>query len=227
MLSTLSAIQSKPLTPFDNIEFRDARNLKVIVDPNAENLYTLTFEGSPEDIESFVYTSENGTLIVKNKENRGKWRSRSLPVDVKIVVKHLEKISVGDCGNISVTGLNEPKLDGFFGGASNIFISGTIKQLFLSLGGNGDLHLSQVVSDNIKVNLAGSGSTRISGTTKILDINAVGSGGINAQQLTVRENAEFSMVGSGGTKVCVKGQLDSSIVASGSVQNTCKPNKNR
>jgi hypothetical protein len=85
-----------------------------------------------------------------------------------------------------------------------------------SLSGAGEVKLTNVKSESLKVELSGAGSLDASGEAKQLTVNLSGAGSVNAKDLHT-DKAAINASGAGGIVVTVAEQLDANVSGAGSV----------
>ena len=86
----------------------------------------------------------------------------------------------------------------------------------ITITGSSDVFLHSIQSENLKINLTGSGDIIAKGKTNHLSITVSGSGDIDATELTAR-NATIDIRGSADVQITTKETLNVSISGSGDV----------
>ena len=94
--------------------------------------------------------------------------------------------------------------------------------LELNLAGSGDMNID-VKTTSLEGNIAGSGTISINGSSDNLEANIAGSGDVRAYGLVVVEHAETNISGSGSIETTVNGKLQARISGSGDVRYKGKP----
>jgi hypothetical protein len=102
-------------------------------------------------------------------------------------------------------------------GSGRIIFMDTIKtdNLKLEITGSGEIE-GRIESENLNMRISGSGKIRLSGTSNKAVIGITGSGRIDSENLEI-ENAEISVSGSGEVRVTVNNRLEGRISGSGDI----------
>lgn len=94
------------------------------------------------------------------------------------------KISNSNSFNLSISGsgnatlnLHTPQFTGKITGSGNITCSGETQNISISISGNGDYKGEELMSENAKVKISGSGNVRLHADAS-LDVNITGSGDV-------------------------------------------------
>ena len=141
---------------------------------------------------------------VKNNELKIHWKkganiSHRKPVKITVPIKDIYEISQSGSGSV----ISKTTLKG--------------SDLKLSISGSGDVELD-VESTNITSYLSGSGTINLNGKTDTFDCSVSGSGNIGSYDLTVSNNLDAKVSGSGNIKVTVNGSLNARVSGSGNVK---------
>lgn len=101
----------------------------------------------------------------------------------------------------------------------------TTNNLELNVAGSGEMSID-IDANNVAANIAGSGSMTVNGSAKNLESNVAGSGDFSGYGLMVVEDVDVSIAGSGSVEITVSGNLKSSISGSGDVRYKGNPKTN-
>ena len=102
-------------------------------------------------------------------------------------------------------------------GSGEIILMDTIKtdNLKLNITGSGEIE-GRIENKNLNMIISGSGKIRLSGTSNKAVIGITGSGRIDSENLEI-ENGEISVSGSGEVKVTINNSLEGWITGSGDI----------
>lgn len=160
-------------------------------------------QGSTQKV---VVSGPQDLIDLLNKEVDGdEWEVKYTKRNVKtkeslkiaITIEHLEEVDLNGSGDITgASAFHEDEME-------------------FSINGSGSIDLEIYVED-LEIDINGSGDCNLSGTAEKLDASINGSGGINAKELKV-EYADFSVNGSGSSKIHVVKKLSGSINGSGDI----------
>lgn len=155
----------------------------------------ITIEGE-ENILKYIETEvKKGKLKIKFKDNTSIRTTKKLTVTVPF--KHINTVSLGGSGNVTVS--KHLKAD----------------EIGFALGGSGNISAS-VDANTVKVAIGGSGNIKLKGTADTLKCSIAGSGSVKAYDLNT-SSVKASIAGSGDVQTSVKDQIKASVVGSGSV----------
>ena len=145
---------------------------------------------------------KRGSLLIKNKKNRGNnnwnWRKNDKRLQVYITMPTIKEIAIAGSGDFVMEDeFNLPSLD-------------------ISIAGSGDVVLKKGSAEKFSVSIAGSGDVDSNLETVSSEVSIAGSGDV---ELIVEKRLEISIAGSGD--VTYKGNpdhVDISSVGSGEVR---------
>ncbi len=155
-------------------------------------------ECSDELFEKLEFDKSGDRLTIKRK-GRWSWRDsfRNSDLDVYIVMKDIERLSVSGSGNI----VSQQQLD--------------TDDLRLSVSGSGDIELD-LNSRDIDIRISGSGDISLEGKAENTEARISGSGKIRADEMEAK-SFEASISGSGSCYVMVTEEVVANISGSGRV----------
>lgn len=114
-----------------------------------------------------------GTLVIGTT---GSFTTRS-PMSVDVTVPSLEAVDLSGSGEISITGIDAPRLTVTLPGSGALYASGTVTQLNVTLGGSGLAQLDGLAARDVHAVVSGSGLIRVTATAN-LNAGLSGSGAI-------------------------------------------------
>lgn len=205
--------QDRPTAPFDELELQGSMDVYVTI--GAEQKVTVETD---ENIQPFIELEENaGELAINQKDNTSISTNRG--VKVYVTTPKLENISLSGTGNIYLDGkfvstdrikfslsgsgnlkareVDAPIVEARLTGSGNIYIKGKTRDVEVDIEGSADFMGEDLLAENAKVNIAGSGDAHVYASLKI-DANIAGSGDVK-----YRGNAptiSSSIAGSGSVK---------------------------
>lgn len=167
---------------------------EVEVTPNAN--YGLVIEAD-ENLLRYIHIDKDGDRLKVKVRNGVNLRSKkgiklriSLPeltaisfagsgnLQVNGVVKTGEKLNVDVAGSGNVTAeVDCPEVDADIAGSGTILLTGRTRSVDLSIAGSGDYKAEQLLSEDTKVSVAGSGSAWVYASAS-LDVSIAGSGDV-------------------------------------------------
>ena len=181
-----TATQTRTVASFTSLDLAASNNVTIIV-------------GRPQSV--VVHANSNlinhvttdvvaGTLVIGHT---GSLTARG-PMSVDVSVPSLTALSLSGSGQISATGISTPQLTMTISGSGLLSAAGTATRLDVTINGDGQAQLSQLIARDVHAVVSGSGLIQVTATTS-LDAAIPGSGTIiysgNPPQVTT------SVTGSG------------------------------
>jgi hypothetical protein len=170
--SSVAATQARSLPPFTGVNLAGANDLivrvgasqSVIVHADSNLLRRVTTQVRAG---SLVIGTTPGNLNAKT------------PMFVEVSLPSLNALRLQGDGNITVTGINSPSLTVGLPGSGNIHATGTTKRLDLTISGEGNAFLGQLIARDAKAALSGDGTIMLTATHSLnASISGSGSGTI-------------------------------------------------
>jgi len=159
---------------------------------------SLNISGPDNLVPEISTTVNNGTLVIKTKENINiKPIGNDNPLIFTIVVKDLTAFTVSGAGDVQMEALTPP-------------------ELVIKMSGAGKVVQNQVSTENLNINLSGVGGIDVSGQATQATIDISGAGSVNAPDLKT-QTANVTISGIGGATLWVTDQLTGAISGAGSV----------
>jgi len=157
--SGIAATQTRAVAPFSSLDLAGS------------NIVTVTV-GAPQSV--VVHADTNlladittrvaaGTLIIGDT---GSFTARA-PMSVQVSVPVLTTLKLSGSGQISVTGINTPRLTVTLPGSGILNAAGTATQLYITLGGSGEAQLGQLIARDVHAVVSGSGLIQLTATTSL------------------------------------------------------------
>ena len=167
--SGIAAAQTRTVAGFSRLDLAGSNNVTVVV-------------GAPQSVVvradsnliSHVTTQVvGGTLVIGDTGSF----TRRAPMSVEVSVPSLTRLNLSGDGQISVTGINVPRLAVTVSGSGLLSAAGTATQLDVTLSGDGQAQLFQLTARDVHAVVTGSGLIQVNATTS-LDAAVPGTGAI-------------------------------------------------
>ena len=165
--SGIAAAQTRTVAGFSRLDLTGSNNVTVVV-------------GAPQSVVvradsnliSHVTTQVvGGTLVIGDTGSF----TRRAPMSVEVSVPSLTTLNLSGDGQISVTGINVPRLAVTVSGSGLLSAAGTATQLDVTLSGDGQAQLFQLTARDVHAVVTGSGLIQVNATTS-LDAAVPGTG---------------------------------------------------
>jgi putative autotransporter adhesin-like protein len=177
-----AATQRRALPPFSGVALTGANN--VVVHVGAKQ--SVVVHADDNLLRRVTTRVRSGRLVIGTTP--GDLSARS-PMFVTVSVPSLDAIALRGEGNVAVTGIDSRKLTVALPGAGNVHASGTATKLDVTLSGQGNALLRQLVARDADATLSGDGSIMLTATRRLTaDVSGTGTvlyGG-NPAQVTQR-----------------------------------------
>jgi hypothetical protein len=167
--SGIEATQSRVLPRFSRLDLAGSTNVTVI----ARGQQSVVVRADSNLIRHVTSRVLAGTLIIGTT---GSFTTRT-PMSVQVSVPALTAVTLSGSGQISVTGIETPRLTATLPGSGALYASGTVTQLHVTLGGSGLAQLNGLAARNVHAAVTGSGLIRVTATAS-LNATVSGTGAI-------------------------------------------------
>lgn len=187
-----SKAEVRSTTGFHSIEVQD--DIDVTLTQGSD--FKVTVYAEPSILPYIYTTTENNVLTVHVQNGINVEPSEAVRVNVQMpevesvavagsgsitapnIIESSSKISVSISGSGDITmPIKSPGLDLDISGSGTGNISGETRDEKLSIGGGGNCFTQNLKSENVKVNIAGSGTAKLYASIK-LDVSIAGSGDV-------------------------------------------------
>ena len=157
--SGVAATQSRVLATFSRLDLAGSNNVTVAVGGRQSVVVH-----ADSNLMRYVTTRVvAGTLVIGAT---GSFTTRS-PMSVEVSVPSLAALTLSGSGNISVTGIDAPRLTVMLPGSGALYVSGTVTQLNVTLDGSGLAQLDNLLARDVHAVVAGSGLVRVTATASL------------------------------------------------------------
>lgn len=167
--SGVAATSTRALPNFSGIDLAGSNNVTVV----AGARQSVVVHADTNLLSHVTTQVKAGTLIIGNV---GSFNAKS-PMYVEISVPSLAVLDLSGSGNITVTGIRVSQLTVTLSGSGNVYASGSVTWLSISINGSGDAQFSGLIARNVDAVVSGSGSIFVT-ATQSLDAKVPGSGAI-------------------------------------------------
>ncbi|HXZ66082.1 MAG TPA: DUF2807 domain-containing protein [Streptosporangiaceae bacterium] len=157
--SGVPATQSRVLSRFSSVDL--AGSNKVTVDVGRRQ--SVVVHADSNLLRHVTTRVVAGTLVIGTT---GTFTTRS-PMSVDVSLPALGAVTLSGSGEISVTGIHEPRLIVTLSGSGVLDASGTATQLDVTLGGSGLAQLDNLVARDVRAVVAGSGVISVTVTARL------------------------------------------------------------
>lgn len=232
------ATETRQLAEFDEIEFRIAGDLHVVIGKPTP----LQVEGDDNILPLIKTEVRDGRLVISAESS---FKTKHDP-EFRVTVANLKAVEIRGSGEMHVGELDNESLDLVVRGSGELHVEGKTERLAVSVRGSGDvlgsgLEAREVsvtingsgdaevsvtgaidgdamvtVAGSVDVAIHGSGDVRLEGETERLAVSINGSGDFQGSSLETHE-ASVSIHGSGDARVGVTDALNVVIHGSGDV----------
>jgi hypothetical protein len=191
--SGVSRTLVRVVPPFTGVDLAGGNNVVIRVGEKQ----SVVVRGDDNLLDRVTTEVRSGTLVIANTP--GSFTTRS-PMVVEVGVPTLGALALDGSGNIAVEGIDAERLTVTLPGSGTITGSGTAKALDVTVGGSGVVRLTQLVADEARAVVSGSGSIFVT-ATQALDAAVSGSGVISyaggPQDVTTSVTGSGAVVASG------------------------------
>lgn len=184
--------QTRNVGAFNSI--RTQGHMDVVVSPGTE--YAVKVEAD-ENLLQYLLTDKDGNALVIHTRNHYNLDPRT-GMKVYITTPNIEGISISGSGSVISNGkltannrleihisgsgdvkldVNAPEITSESSGSGNVILSGTTRNLSAEINGSGEVHCFNLLSENTKVTISGSGSAEVY-ASKQLEVHISGSGDV-------------------------------------------------
>jgi hypothetical protein len=185
--SGVAATQSRVLATFSSLDLAGSSNVTVAVGGRQ----SVVVHADSNLMRSVTTSVVAGILVIGST---GSFNTKS-PMSVEVSVASLAAVTLSGSGQISVTGIDAPRLTVTLPGSGAFYASGTVTQLNVTLGGSGLAQLDNPVARDVHAVVSGSGLIRV----------------------TVTDSLSAAVPGSGATIYSGSPRVTSSVTGSGTV----------
>ncbi len=163
--------ETRDVTGFTSISLEGSANVHVTLG----NTESVVVSGEDNIVPLIETNVQNHQLIIKTKPLTTYTNTK--PIEVKVAMISLERVSLSGSGNIDVPELKADSFKANLSGSGNITVNGTVNSLSFTLPGSGNIFGDQLKSKTATVVISGSGNVTVY-ASDALDAAISGSGDI-------------------------------------------------
>ena len=190
--SGVPAMQTRDVATFNSVELAGSNNVVIRVGEQQ----SVVVRADDNLLDRVTTQVRSGTLVIANTP--GSMTTKS-PMSVEVDVPTLTVLTLTGSGNIVVNGIEAESLKVALPGSGTLTGSGTTTRLDVTVGGSGTVEFTQLVANDARAVVSGSGSIFVT-ATKSLDASVPGSGAIlyagNPQDVTKSVTGTGAITGS-------------------------------
>jgi Putative auto-transporter adhesin, head GIN domain len=168
--SGVPATQPRAVPAFNGVELAGSNNVVIRVGEKQ----SVVVRADDNLLDRVTTEVHSGTLVIANTP--GSFTTKS-PMSVEVTVPTLSSLTLSGSGNIVVDGINAESLEMTLPGSGTLAGSGTVTRLDVSVGGSGTVQFTELVANDVRAVVGGSGSIFVTATNS-LDASVTGSGAI-------------------------------------------------
>ena len=167
--SGIAAAQTRTVAGFSRLDLTGSNNVTVVVGAPQ----SVVVRADSNLISHVTTQAVGGTLVIGDTGSF----TRRAPMSVEVSVPSLTRLNLSGDGQISVTGINVPRLAVTVSGSGLLSAAGTATQLDVTLSGDGQAQLFRLPARDVHAVVTGSGLIQVNATTS-LDAAVPGTGAI-------------------------------------------------
>jgi hypothetical protein len=189
--SGIAAEEERPVGSFQAVAFAIPGTLMIRQD-GAESLH---IEADDNVLPHVLTEVRDGRLVIRSEARR---LDSQTPIRVTLSADRLESIENAASGRIEATALQANSLS-------------------LTVAGSGRTYVEHLEVDLLRARVAGSGHLRVSGEARRQEVTLAGSGDLDGRELQSAE-ARVNIAGSGSATLTVHDELEANLLGSGSLR---------
>lgn len=159
--------QNRQVDEFSSVSFSGGGKIDIVIGETP----SLEIECDDNLLELLVTEVVDGRLKIRPSENI----QPTSGINVKIVTKNLEDISIAGSGDCRIDGLDEETFTIDIAGSGSVVCMGTASVQKVRIAGSGEIVNDQLTSRKVEVKIAGSGEVRVNAIEE-LSVSIAGSG---------------------------------------------------
>jgi hypothetical protein len=167
--SGIAATQTRAVPGFSSLDLAGSNNVTVVVGPRQ----SVVVHADSNLISHVTTQVVAGTLVIGDT---GSFSART-PMSVDVSVPSLTALNLSGDGQISVTGINAPRLTVTISGSGLLYATGTATRLDVTVSGDGEAQLTGLTARDVQAVVTGSGAIQVTATSS-LDAAVPGDGAI-------------------------------------------------
>jgi Putative auto-transporter adhesin, head GIN domain len=167
--SGIAATQTRDVPDFSGVDLAGSNNVTIQVGGEQ----SVVVHADDNLLDNVTTEVQAGTLVIANTDS---FTTKS-PMSVEITVPTLETLDLSGSGKIAADDIRASGLTATLSGSGTLRASGTADRLVVTLDGSGDAQLEQLVAQDAKAVVNGSGRIVVNATNS-LEASVPGTGAI-------------------------------------------------
>jgi hypothetical protein len=168
--SGITATQTRELPPFDAVELAGSNTVAISVGGKQ----SVVVHADDNLLDRVTTRVSGGKLVIGNEA--GGFTTKG-PMRVEVTVPAVNELTLGGSGTIAAEGVDADVLTVDLVGSGGVRASGRAHRVDVRLNGSGDVQLRELVADDVKATVNGTGSVAVN-ATESLDASVPGTGSI-------------------------------------------------
>ena len=168
--SGVAASEPRTVAPFTSVDLAGSNNVVI----RAGKKQSVVVHADENLLDRVTTKVQSDTLVVANTP--GSFSTNS-PMRVEVTVPTLTELTLSGSGNVVVDGIAAKRLTVSLPGSGTLTGTGTAARLDVTVSGSGEVQLAQLVADDVRAVVSGSGAVFVTATER-LDASVPGSGAI-------------------------------------------------
>jgi hypothetical protein len=168
--SGIAATQTRELPPFDAVELAGSNTVAISVGGKQ----SVVVHADDNLLDRVTTRVKGGKLVIGNAA--GGFSTKG-PMSVEVTVPAVNELTLGGSGTIRAEGVDADVLTVELYGSGGVRASGRAHRVDVRLAGSGDVQLRELVADDVKAIVNGTGSVAVHATESV-DASVPGTGSI-------------------------------------------------
>jgi hypothetical protein len=161
--------EQRVVEEFKRVELRGSMDVDIVVGPEQSVLVE-----ADDNLLPIIQTNVKHDVLIIGSSRSFRSSNR---VKVSIVVPDIRAVALHGSGDVAVADISGERFEALIAGSGNFRATGRVTKLVASIKGSGDLRLDKLEAGTVDVSIAGSGSATLHATEE-LSVDIAGSGDV-------------------------------------------------